>query len=70
MQQQFMFSSLPVNQCFFCKQNGVPLMIMGRSKYTDKLFGQASQNLGNPATGKQDASFAPPVTIKNVKLII
>lgn len=27
-QQQFLLSPLPINQCFFCGQNGVPAMIM------------------------------------------
>ncbi|SHG37103.1 hypothetical protein SAMN04488522_105251 [Pedobacter caeni] len=27
-QQQFLLSPLPINQCFFCGQNGVPAMIL------------------------------------------
>src|SRR6478752_4942847 len=27
-QSKFMLSTLPINQCFFCGKNGVPIMVM------------------------------------------
>lgn len=69
-QQRFMFSSLPVNQCFFCGQNGVPLMIMIEASTPISYLDKPVRISGILQLESKDASFAPPVTIKNAKLII
>jgi len=68
-QQRFMFSSLPVNQCFFCGQNGVPLMIMVEASTPVNYSDKPVRISGILQLESKDASFAPPVTIKNAKLI-
>jgi len=69
-QQKFLLATLPINQCFFCGQNGVPVMIMVEMDspiaYSDKPI----QVRGILKLESKDASYAPPITIKNAKLSI
>ncbi|WP_443944171.1 hypothetical protein ACJVDH_14765 [Pedobacter sp. AW1-32] len=69
-QQKFLLATLPINQCFFCGQNGVPVMIMVEMDspiaYSDKPI----QVKGILKLESKDASYAPPITIKNAKISI
>jgi len=68
-QQKFLLATLPINQCYFCGQNGVPVMIMIEMEtavpYSDKPISVK----GILKLEQKDASYAPPITIKNAKLI-
>jgi hypothetical protein len=68
--QKFLLATLPINQCFFCGQNGVPVMIMielqSAIPYTEKPI----HVQGTLILEEKDASYAPPITIKNAKQII
>lgn len=69
-QQRFLFSSLPVNQCYFCGQNGVPVMIMVELSEPISYSDRPIRITGVLQLEGKDASYAPPITIKNAKLII
>ncbi len=69
-QKKFLLATLPINQCYFCGQNGVPVMIMVEMdeaiNYTDKpIHVQGTLHLEN-----KDASYAPPISIKNAKIMV
>ncbi|WP_245738596.1 hypothetical protein [Pedobacter rhizosphaerae] len=67
-QQKFLLATLPINQCFFCGQNGVPIMIMIEMEkpvsYTEKPI----TVVGVLKLEQKDASYAPPISIKNARL--
>ncbi|WP_316797863.1 hypothetical protein [Pedobacter frigidisoli] len=69
-QQKFLLATLPVNQCFFCGQNGVPVMIMvemdNAIPYTEKPIHVS----GTLILEQKDASYAPPISIKHAKIIV
>ncbi|WP_316758340.1 hypothetical protein [Pedobacter aquatilis] len=68
-QTRFMFSPLPINQCFYCGQKGVPIMLLVEMneaiKFTFKpvlISGTLKLNAGNTLSN-------PPVAITGSKLI-
>lgn len=69
-QQKFLLATLPINQCYFCGQNGVPIMIMvelsNAADFTDKPV----RVKGILKLANTNASYEPPVSIKNAKVII
>lgn len=68
-QQKFLLATLPINQCYFCGQNGIPVMIMiemaNEIPYSEKPI----HVQGILKLEEKDASYKPPITIKNAKLI-
>jgi len=69
-QQQFLLATLPINQCYFCGQNGIPVMIMVEMESAVPYSEKPIKVKGILKLEQKDASYAPPITIKNAKLII
>ena len=68
-QTKFMLSTLPINQCFYCGKNGVPIMVLVEMaepiKFTYKTIvvkGTLKLNAGN-------AMDNPPISLVNAKSI-
>lgn len=68
-QTKFMLSTLPINQCFYCGKNGVPIMVLVEMaepvKFTYKTIvvkGTLKLNTGN-------AMDNPPIALVNAKSI-
>jgi hypothetical protein len=68
-QQKFLLATLPINQCYFCGQNGVPVMIMIEMESAVPYSEKPIRVKGILKLEQKDASYAPPITIKNAKLI-
>ncbi|MGN8059262.1 hypothetical protein ACTJKN_23450 [Pedobacter sp. 22163] len=68
-QQQFLLATLPINQCYFCGQNGVPVMIMVEMESAVPYGEKPIHVRGILKLEQKDASYAPPISIKNAKLI-
>jgi hypothetical protein len=68
-QQKFLLATLPINQCYFCGQNGVPVMIMIEMESAVLYSEKPIRVKGILKLEQKDASYAPPITIKNAKLI-
>ncbi|GAA4197294.1 hypothetical protein GCM10022289_04320 [Pedobacter jeongneungensis] len=68
-QQKFLLATLPINQCYFCGQNGVPVMIMIEMESATAYSEKPIHVKGILKLEQKDASYAPPITIKNAKLI-
>jgi len=68
--QKFLLATLPINQCYFCGQNNVPIMIMIEMEtgiaFTDKPI----RVKGILKLTDVDATYQPPVAIIKAKLII
>ncbi|WP_316829434.1 hypothetical protein [Pedobacter aquatilis] len=69
-QQKFLLATLPINQCYFCGQNGVPVMIMIEMESAVTFTDKPIKVKGILKLEQKDASYAPPISIKNAKLII
>ncbi|MBB2150721.1 hypothetical protein [Pedobacter gandavensis] len=68
-QTKFMLSTLPINQCFYCGKNGVPIMVLVEMtepiKFTYKTIvvkGTLKLNAGN-------AMDNPPISLVNAKTL-
>jgi len=68
-QQKFLLATLPINQCYFCGQNGVPVMIMIEMESAVSYCEKPIHVKGILKLEQKDASYAPPITIKNAKII-
>ncbi|SFA46853.1 hypothetical protein SAMN04488511_10683 [Pedobacter suwonensis] len=68
-QQKFLLATLPINQCYFCGQNGVPVMIMIEMTNAVPYSEKPIHVQGVLKLEEKDASYKPPITIKNAKLI-
>ncbi len=68
-QQKFLLATLPINQCYFCGQNGVPVMIMIEMESATAYSEKPIHVKGILKLEQKDASYAPPISIKNAKLI-
>jgi hypothetical protein len=67
-QQKFLLATLPINQCFFCGQNGVPIMIMIEMEKPVSFTEKPITVVGLLKLEQKDASYAPPISIKNARL--
>ncbi|MBE5318261.1 hypothetical protein IM793_03750 [Pedobacter sp. MR2016-19] len=68
-QQTFLLATLPINQCYFCGQNGIPVMIMIEMESAVPYSEKPIHVQGILKLEEKDASYKPPITIKNAKLI-
>lgn len=68
-QQKFLLATLPINQCYFCGQNGIPVMIMVEMRIAMPYGEKPIHVRGILKLEQKDASYAPPISIKNAKLI-
>ncbi|MFW0715339.1 hypothetical protein [Pedobacter sp. N23S346] len=69
-QQKFLLATLPINQCYFCGQNGVPIMIMVELISPVDFTEKPIRVKGILKLANTNASYQPPVSITNAKVII
>ena len=67
--QKFLMATLPVNQCYFCGQNGVPIMIMIEMETAIAFTDKPIRVKGILRLTNDNATYQPPVSIVNAKLI-
>jgi len=68
--QKFLLATLPVNQCYFCGQNGVPIMIMIEMENAIAFTDKPIRVKGILKLTHANATYQPPVSIVNARLII
>lgn len=64
-QTKFLLSTLPINQCFFCGQNGVPMMVMVVLNEPVKFTYQPIKVRGTLKLSEAKVMDAPPITLVN-----
>ncbi|MES2418684.1 MAG: hypothetical protein V4541_10895 [Bacteroidota bacterium] len=68
-QTKFMLSTLPINQCFFCGKNGVPIMVMVELTEPIKFTYQTVKIRGTLKLSTANAMDNPPISLLNGKSI-
>lgn len=68
-QTKFMLSTLPINQCFFCGKNGVPIMILVELAEPVKFTYQTIVVKGTLKLNTGNAMDNPPIALTNAKTI-
>jgi len=66
-QTKFMLSTLPINQCFFCGKNGVPIMVLVELTEPIKFTYQTVTIKGTLRLSTANALDAPPIALINGK---
>ncbi|MCZ4245020.1 hypothetical protein [Pedobacter punctiformis] len=62
-QTKFMLSTLPINQCFFCGKNGVPIMVLVEMTEPVKFTYQPISVKGVLKLNKGNAMDNPPIAL-------
>lgn len=62
-QTKFMLSTLPINQCFFCGKNGVPIMVMVELVEPIKFTYQTVKIKGTLKLSTGNAMDNPPISL-------
>jgi len=62
-QTKFMLSTLPINQCFFCGKNGVPIMVMVELTEPIKFTYQTVKIKGTLKLSTANAMDNPPISL-------
>ena len=62
-QTKFMLSTLPINQCFFCGKNGVPIMVQVELTEPVKFTYQPIKVKGTLKLSTANAMDNPPITL-------
>lgn len=68
-QTKFMLSTLPINQCYFCGKNGVPIMVMVELTEPVKFTYQTIMIKGTLKLNAGNAMDNPPIVLANAKSI-
>ena len=68
-QTKFMLSTLPINQCFFCGKNGVPIMVMVELVEPIKFTYQTVKIKGNLKLSTASSMVEPPITLTAGKML-
>lgn len=68
-QSKFMLSTLPINQCFFCGKNGVPIMVMVELVEPIKFTYQTVKIKGILKLSTANAMDNPPISLLNGKAL-
>lgn len=68
-QTKFMLSTLPINQCYFCGKNGVPIMVMVELAEPIKFTYQTITIKGTLKLNTGNAMDIPPIALVNAKSI-
>lgn len=68
-QSKFMLSTLPINQCFFCGKNGVPIMVMVELVEPIKFTYQTVKIKGTLKLSTANTMDSPPITLTAGKAI-
>lgn len=64
-QTKFMLSTLPINQCFYCGKNGVPIMVEVQLKDPTKFTYQTIKVKGTLKLSTANALDASPISLIN-----
>jgi len=64
-QSRFLLSTLPVNQCFYCGQNGIPAMILVEMSEPIKFTYRPVKLKGKLKLKKVNIRDYPPITLGN-----
>jgi hypothetical protein len=68
-QTKFMLSTLPINQCFYCGKNGVPVMVMVELTEPVKFTYNTIVVKGTLKLNGGNAMDNPPISLVNAKTI-
>ncbi|PTT01985.1 hypothetical protein DBR11_06005 [Pedobacter sp. HMWF019] len=68
-QTKFMLSTLPINQCYFCGKNGVPVMVLVELAEPVKFTYQTITIKGILKLSNANAMDTPPISLINGKSI-
>jgi len=68
-QTKFMLSTLPINQCYFCGKNGVPVMVLVELAEPVKFTYQTVTIKGILKLSNANAMDTPPISLINGKSI-
>ena len=68
-QTKFMLSTLPINQCYFCGKNGVPVMVLVELTEPIKFTYQTVTVKGTLKLNGGNAMDNPPIALVNGKSI-
>lgn len=68
-QTKFMLSTLPINQCFYCGKNGIPIMVLVEMAEPIKFTYQPITVKGILKLNKGNAMNNPPVELTTSKLL-
>jgi len=68
-QTKFMLSTLPINQCYFCGKNGVPIMVLVELAEPIKFTYQTVMIKGTLKLNSGNAMDNPPIVLTNAKSI-
>ncbi len=68
-QTKFYLSTLPINQCFFCGKNGVPIMVMVELTEPIKFTYQTVKIKGNLKLSTASSMVTSPITLASAKAI-
>jgi len=68
-QTKFFLSTLPINQCFFCGKNGIPIMVMVELTEPIKFGYQTVKVKGNLKLSTASSLVEPPITLTAAKAL-
>ena len=68
-QTKFMLSTLPINQCFYCGKNGVPVMVLVEMAEPIKFTYNTIKVKGTLKLSTGNAMDNPPITLSAAKPI-
>lgn len=68
-QSKFMLSTLPINQCFFCGKNGVPIMVMVELVEPIKFTYQTVKIKGTLKLSTANSMDVPPISLLAAKML-
>jgi hypothetical protein len=68
-QTKFMISTLPINQCYFCGKNGIPIMVIVNSSAPVTFTFKTVTVDGVLKLDNGNAYYLPPVYLNNAKLV-
>ncbi|MXV13746.1 hypothetical protein [Hufsiella ginkgonis] len=68
-QTEFLLSTLPINQCFFCGKNGNPIMILVKMRSPVQFKVLPIHMKGKLMLDNQNAAVSPPVSLQNAQMV-
>lgn len=68
-QSNFLISTLPINQCYFCGKNGNPIMVIVHMKEPVRFTFKAVTVEGRLKLDNSNAYYSPPVYLNEAVLV-
>lgn len=65
----FLLSTLPINQCYFCGQNGIPIMILVEMQESVRFRFKPVRLRGILKLENKNAAEEPPIILKGAKIM-